>query len=109
MGRQRAASLILATERMTAQELESAGMITKIFSHETLLDEVMAIARRIVELPPGSLAFNKRLMMEPIRDELLAANDRECEGLRQRARTHEPREAVKAFEEEKKTRRDAKL
>ena len=109
MGRQKAASLILATERMTAQELESAGMITKILPKESFLDDVLAIAQRIAALPPGALAFNKRLMMEPLRDELLAANERECEGLRQRARTQEPREAVKAFEQEQKAKRNAKL
>jgi Delta3-Delta2-enoyl-CoA isomerase len=105
IGRQKAASLILATERMTAQELESAGLITKIFPKEAFMNDVMAIARRIAALPSGALAFNKRVMMTPIRDELLAANERECEGLRQRARTDEPREAVKGFEEEKKIRR----
>jgi len=109
MGRQKAASLILATERMTAQELESAGLITKILPRDNFLNEVMKIAQRISHLPPGALAFNKRLMMDPIRDELLAANERECDGLRQRARTNEPREAVKAFEEEKKMRRTVKI
>ena len=109
MGRQKAASLILATERMTAQELESAGMITKILPKDYFLDSVMGIAHRIAKLPPGSLLHNKRLMMASIRNELLAANDRECQALRERARTNEPRDAVKAFEEEKKVRKHAKL
>ena len=109
MGRQKAAALILATERLTAQELESAGMITKIFPKENFLESVMEVARRISNLPPGSLAFNKRLMMLPLRDELHAANERECQGLMERSRTKEPRDAVKAFEEEKRARRNAKL
>ena len=36
-GRQKAASLILAAERMTAQELESSGMITKLVPKENFL------------------------------------------------------------------------
>jgi Delta3-Delta2-enoyl-CoA isomerase len=108
MGRQKASALILAGERMTAQELEAAGLVTKILPKENFIQEVMAAAKRIAKQPPGALAFNKSLMMAPIRDELLAANERECEGLRQRGRTDEPREAIKAFEEEKKARR-AKL
>ena len=109
MGRQKAAALILATERMSAQELESAGMITKILPKEGFQNSVLEIARRIAKLPPGSLASNKRLMMAPLRDELFAANERECDGLRARARTQEPRDAVKAFEDEKKNRRIMKL
>ena len=55
MGRQKASSLILAGERMTAQELESAGMITKILPKDGFLDEVMKIARRVAAQPPGAL------------------------------------------------------
>lgn len=90
---------------MSAQELESAGLITKVLPKENFMNEVLAIAKRIAKQPPGALAFNKSLMMAPIRDELLAANERECEGLSQRSRTSEPREAVKAFEQEKQQRR----
>lgn len=57
MGRQKAASLILAGERMTAQELESAGLITRILDvpKEGFLEEVMKIARRVATQPPGAL------------------------------------------------------
>ena len=105
MGRQKASAMILAGERMTAQELESAGLITKILPKEGFMDEVMKIARRIAAQPAGSLEFNKRLMMEPIRGELLAANERECQGLRDRCRTSEPIEAVRAFENDEKARK----
>lgn len=105
MGRQKASAMILAGERMTAQELESAGLITKILPKEGFMDEVWKIARRVAAQPPGSLEFNKRLMMEPIRGELLAANERECQGLRDRCRTDEPIEAVRAFQREEKARK----
>lgn len=108
MGRQKAAGLILAGERMTPRELERAGLITKILPKENFLGEVMTIARRIAVQPPGALKFNKDLMMQPIRDELLAANERECEGLRERGRTSEPREAIAAFEREQKEKRERK-
>lgn len=105
MGRQKAAAMILAGERMTAQELESAGLITKILAKEGFMDEVMKIARRVAAQPPGALEFNKRLMMEPIRGELLAANERECQGLKDRCATSEPIEAVRAFERDEKARK----
>lgn len=109
MGRQKAASLILAGERMTPQELESAGMISKILPKENFMNGVLTIARRVAAQPPGALKFSKNLMMEPIRDELLAANERECQGLRERARTMEPREAIAAFKQEQEAKKKSKL
>lgn len=47
--------------------------------------------------------------MAPIRRGLLEANERECEGLRQRGRTDEPRNAIAAFEREQQEKRNAKL
>ena len=108
MGRQKAAAIILAGERMTAKELESLGLITKILPKDNFMGEVLKIAMRIAKQPAGSLAFNKQLMMIPYRAELLAANERECEGLRQRGRTSEPREAIKAFGREQGAKRKDK-
>ena len=109
MGRQKAAALLLAGERMTPQELESAGLVTKILPKEGFFEEVMKIAQRVAAQPPGALEFNKNLMVGPIREELLAANERECEGLRERCKTDEPHEALKAFEREQKERKKATL
>ncbi len=100
MGRQKAAALILAGERMTPQELESAGLITKILPKENFLDEVMKIAKRIADSPAGALRDNKKLLMQPMKEELLVANERECAMLRERARTDEPRKAIEDFERE---------
>lgn len=109
MGRQKAASLILAGEKMTAQELESVGLISKILPKDNFMDEVLSIARRVAAQPPGALKFSKNLMMEPIRAELLAANERECQGLRERGRTAEPREAIAAFQVEQEKKKKSKL
>jgi Delta3-Delta2-enoyl-CoA isomerase len=47
MGYQKAASLILAGDRLTAQELDNAGLITKILPKETFMNDVLTIARKI--------------------------------------------------------------
>lgn len=109
MGRQKAASLVLAGEKMTAQEMESAGLISKILAKETFMEEVLAIAMRVAAQPRGALRFSKNLMMAPIRAELLAANERECQGLKERGRTVEPREAIAAFQVEQEKKKKAKL
>ncbi|RMZ85316.1 hypothetical protein DV738_g60, partial [Chaetothyriales sp. CBS 135597] len=100
LGRQKASALILAGEQLTAEELERAGLITKILPKEGFLDAVLAIARRLAKQPPLSVAENKRLLLEPIRGELIAAAAREIEALKRRGRTDEPRAALKRFEEE---------
>lgn len=90
---------------MTASELESAGLITKIFAKESFLDEVMKIASRIAGHPAGALIANKQLIMETMREELLAANERECAMLHDRGTTDEPRKAIEAFAREQKEKR----
>lgn len=109
MGRQKAASLILAGEKMTARELEGAGLISKILPRENFVQDVLDIARRIAAQPGGALRFNKRLLMQSVREDLLAANERECQGLRERGRTAEPREAIAAFKREQEKKKKARL
>jgi peroxisomal 3,2-trans-enoyl-CoA isomerase len=108
MGRQKAAALILADERLTAADLERAGLVTAIISADVFLQEVMNKARRVARLPPQSLKFNKSLMMRTLRGPLLAANEAELKGLRERARSAEPKEAIKAFAEEQQAKRTKK-
>jgi peroxisomal 3,2-trans-enoyl-CoA isomerase len=105
MGHQKASSLILAGDRLTAQELERAGLVTKILHSESFMEDVLTIARRIASFPPEALKFNKNLMMRPVRSSLLEANNLECEGLRVRSASQEPREAIKAFVREKERKR----
>lgn len=108
MGRQKAAALLLADERLTADELERAGLITKIIPAANFMPDVLKIAHRIARLPPRALAFNKELMMKPLKQELIDANEAELAGLRMRARDSEPLEAMKAFTLEQETKRKEK-
>ncbi len=55
MGRQKAAAMILAGERMTAKELSDAGLVTKVLPKENFVDEVLKIAKRINAQPPGAV------------------------------------------------------
>lgn len=54
MGHLKAASLLLAGDRLSAAELESAGLVTKVISKEKILDTVLALCYRIASLPSGS-------------------------------------------------------
>jgi peroxisomal 3,2-trans-enoyl-CoA isomerase len=55
MGRQKAAALILGGEKMSAEELEAAGLITKILPKDDFRENVLNIARRVVAQPPNAL------------------------------------------------------
>ncbi|KAJ9638081.1 hypothetical protein H2204_004392 [Knufia peltigerae] len=105
LGRQKAAHLILAGERMTAQELESAGLISKIFPAENFLETVLGIARRVAELPPISLKENKSLMTCYFKDELHRANDLERELFGKLATGTETKEAVQKFAQEQRAKK----
>jgi len=105
MGRQKASALLLAGDQLTAQDLEKAGLVTKIFPKETFLGDVTVVARGIAKYPAGALETNKRLIVEPMRAELLAASERECEALRERGKTDEPRKAIEAFAKEQSEKR----
>ena len=97
MGRQKAASLLLAGDRMTAGELESAGLITKIVPNENFLDNVLKTCYRIARLPSEALKVNKSLFMRVFRPELLEANELELQLLRAQARGPEAKLAVNNF------------
>jgi peroxisomal 3,2-trans-enoyl-CoA isomerase len=108
MGRQKAASLLLAGDRMSASELESAGLITKIVPNENFLDDVLKTCYRIASLPSDALKINKSLFMRASRQELLETNDIELQLLRERAKGPEARLAVNTFLSEQERKKKAK-
>ncbi|KAJ4522780.1 hypothetical protein HRR83_001275 [Exophiala dermatitidis] len=112
LGRQKASALILGDERVTAAELERAGLITKIINPQNFLQDVMVVAYRIASLPPKSLMANKELMTKPFREDLLRANEAELKLLTEAARGQEARQAIQALADEqqrKKAKTKAKL
>ncbi|KAK5942726.1 hypothetical protein PMZ80_005292 [Knufia obscura] len=112
MGRQKASALILAGQRMTPQELDSAGLITKIMGKEEFMESVLDVARGAVKLPPKSLLLNKELMMRGTREELLRVNEVELGVLREQTRGKESKDAIRGFAEaqaRKKAQSKAKL
>lgn len=108
MGHQKASALILAGERMTARELENAGLVTKVIPKENFLDNVLNNCYRIAKLPTEALKYNKSLLMRTSRQDLLDANERELQGLRERVKSQEALSAVKAFAVEQERKRKEK-
>ena len=97
---------------MTAAELETAGLITKVLPKEGFLQSVLKVARDAVKLPEKSLRLSKEMMMHGLREELLRVNERELESLRAQAKGRESKEAIRGFAEsqaKKKREKEAKL
>ncbi|KAH8805059.1 ClpP/crotonase-like domain-containing protein [Xylogone sp. PMI_703] len=109
MGHQKTANLFLAGDRITAQEASQLGLVSKILEKDNFLGAVMEIAERIAQSPPGSLRATKRLMKAPVLQDLLDANDRECDVLQNERRgSDEYWEAIKKFKVEQEARKKLK-
>ncbi len=112
MGHQKAAALLLAGERMSADELYQAGLITKIIPSANFLPEVLKIAGHITGYPPIAVEFTKRLMDQTSTAELLATKARECIGLRERFASKESLDTIDSYrrqQTEKLAAKQAKL
>jgi peroxisomal 3,2-trans-enoyl-CoA isomerase len=109
MGHQKAAALCLAGDRMSADEVERLGLITKILPKETFHQDVLEIAARIAKSPQGALRTTKALMKRPVLQGLLDANDRECAVIdKERDGSVEYLEAIKQFKKDQEHKKALK-
>jgi len=77
MGWQRAASVLLLSEWIDARQAVDSGIALRVVPEGRVLDETMALARRIAAFPPHGVREIKRLMMENLRPSIAAARQRE--------------------------------
>jgi enoyl-CoA hydratase/carnithine racemase len=77
VGWQRAAAMLLASEWIGAEEAVAAGLALKVCPAGTVLDETMALARRIATYPPQATREIKRLMLAAVTPAIRAARERE--------------------------------
>lgn len=79
MGYQRTNLLFLTGKRISALEAQQMGLVSSILPSENFIGEVMAIAERIGQSDSGAVHETKRLLKLPVTQDLLDANDRECQ------------------------------
>ncbi|KAH7086710.1 ClpP/crotonase-like domain-containing protein [Paraphoma chrysanthemicola] len=111
MGHQKAAALCLAGETISAEEAERLNLVTKILPNDNndFLANVLQIACRIANSPPGALKTTKKLMKQPVLQDLLDANDRECAIIqKERFGSEEYVEAIRQFKVEQEHKRQSK-
>ena len=73
IGGSAAAELILTGDTIDAQGALRLGLVSRVTPHETLMDEALALAARIVRHPPHSVRLNTRILRESARLDLTAA------------------------------------
>lgn len=70
VGRSKAAEMAFTGEALTAQQALDCGLVSRVVPAEALMDEAMALARKIAANPGGVLRMTKRLLREGERSSL---------------------------------------
>ncbi len=77
MGWQDAAHFIFTAEWLSAEDAVACGLAWKVSAPDELLDDALAVARKIGAMPVDSLQTTKRLMVAGRLDAVRAARERE--------------------------------
>jgi enoyl-CoA hydratase/carnithine racemase len=82
MGRQAAARVLLAADWVTADEAVELGIAVQVSPDDRVLDDTVALARRIAGFPPAAVQAIKRLLRAPHAAAIHEARAREDEAFR---------------------------
>lgn len=102
IGFQQASALMMTGDKVSADEAKNMGMIYKVFSNETFMDDVFALANTLADMPTRGIGLTKRLLNESMfntLDKQLEAEDREQLAA---SKTYDYNEGVNAFLEKRK-------
>lgn len=102
VGLPRAKGLALLGEKLPAKKAEEWGLIWKCVEDDNLMDDVMAMARRLATQPTKGLGLIKKALNESTANSYHHQLELEKEYMRQAGRTHDYREGVAAFMEKRK-------
>jgi peroxisomal 3,2-trans-enoyl-CoA isomerase len=97
MGSLRAKDLLLFDRKLTAEEAEQRGLVTKVINEKNFQEEKDKICQQILSLPKGSLLTSKLLLQKWTKDTLHQVNAEEVETLKQRWLTEEFVQAMMEF------------
>jgi peroxisomal 3,2-trans-enoyl-CoA isomerase len=97
MGSLHAKEILLFDRKLTAQEAQQRGLVTKVIDENIFEQEKEKICQQILSLPKGSLLSSKALIQRWNIDTLKYVNQEELNHLKQRWMTEEFAEAIFAF------------
>ncbi|CAG8926111.1 unnamed protein product [Penicillium salamii] len=112
MGHQRASLLFLTGQRISAAEAQQLGLVSRILPTENFIKEVTAIAEEINQSDSNAVRETKKMLRQPVVQDLLDANDRECQMISKdviaRGHVKKAREKFQLGKEKKSKQKQAK-
>ena len=101
VGTSKAAEMAFTGEALNAQQALACGLVSRVVPHDQLLDEALALARRIAANPGGVLRMTKRLLREGERSSLESLLELSAGYQAIAHMTDDHHEAVRAFIEKR--------
>lgn len=102
IGFQKASALMMLADKVSAVEAEKLGMVYKVISPESFLEEVTKIAETLAEMPTKAIGLTKRLlnqsMTNNLEQQLASESDLQIEA----SSSNDYKEGVTAFVEKRK-------
>jgi enoyl-CoA hydratase/carnithine racemase len=102
IGHIRAAELILLGYAFEAKRAAELGLVTQVLPDKDVLAKATETARKLAAKPASALQASKRLMKQPLREQVKAAMKAENEEFSAQVRSEDAREAFTAFVEKRK-------
>ena len=102
MGLPKATEYLMLGDRIPAQEAAETGLCTRVFPHDTLMQEVQQRASVLAKKPPSSVRATKDLLHKGWKEEMKRALYEEGELVLEMVRAPEALEAFSAFFEKRK-------
>ncbi|CAF1013765.1 unnamed protein product [Adineta steineri] len=97
MGSLHAKEVLLFDRKLTAEEAQQRGLVTRVIDEKQFDEEKNKICQNILSLPKGSLLTSKQLMQQWTKETLHRVNAQEVETLKQRWLTEEFVQAMMEF------------
>ncbi len=102
VGPQRAAALMMLSDKITATEAAAMGMIWKTFPDESFAVDSLRLAETLAQMPTRALAMTKQALRQSFSNDFTAQLAVEDELQSQAGQTDDYREGVAAFLEKRK-------
>ena len=101
LGRQNASWALMSSEWISAERAKEMGLIFELCEPDDLMNQAMAAAHTLASKPISSLIETKATIIEPMRDAMLAAHERENAAFAKLMGTPANIEAMTAFAEKR--------
>ncbi|MBL7807266.1 MAG: enoyl-CoA hydratase/isomerase family protein [Saprospiraceae bacterium] len=102
VGMQRAAALMMLSDKVTATEATAMGMIWKVFPDETFTADSLKLAETLAHMPTRGLALTKQALNHSFSNDFATQAAMEDHWQSQAGQTHDYKEGVAAFMEKRK-------